>query len=126
VDRQDASCYPELANDIGLGTQYRSEAKAYIDYHLGLVPDHTPEPDYENPQLGMFALSAQILKKGADHDTIKRFRDEVFFYIDCCQQEQEDRLQGRLPSSDTYWRMRLGTTAVYPCCAAIPYVIPSR
>ncbi|KAH7329675.1 hypothetical protein B0I35DRAFT_404864 [Stachybotrys elegans] len=28
VDRQEASCEPELANDIGMGTQYRSEAKA--------------------------------------------------------------------------------------------------
>jgi hypothetical protein len=120
IDRGDSSYELELANSIELGNRYRAEAKAYVDYHLGFAPKGSQEPVYHNPQLEMFARCAEMLRRGADQDTIRRFRDEVLFYIDCCQQEQEDRLTGRMPNVEEYWKIRLGASSVFTYCAITP------
>jgi hypothetical protein len=120
MDREEGSSDRELTYDINLGTQYRSEAKAYVNWHLGFEAKGCPEPDYRNPQLEMFGMAAKILRRMADKDTLRRFRDEVFLYVDSCQREQEDRLSGKFPSAQSYWETRLGTSSVYTFCAFSP------
>ncbi|VUC35483.1 unnamed protein product [Clonostachys rosea] len=78
IDREEGSCDKELSCNITLGTQYRSEAKAYVNWHLGFEPKGCPEPEYRNPQLEMFGMAARILREMADQDTLRRFRDEVY------------------------------------------------
>ncbi|CAH0057599.1 unnamed protein product [Clonostachys solani] len=78
IDREEGSCDRELSYDINLGTQYRSEAKGYVNWHLGFEAKGCPEPEYRNPQLEMFGMAAKILRKMADKDTLRRFRDEVY------------------------------------------------
>ncbi|KAI0124155.1 isoprenoid synthase domain-containing protein [Xylariales sp. AK1849] len=123
VDRESGSYQPDVANSIELGSKHRSEATAYLKYHLGFLAEGTPEPPYTNPHLELFAKSAKILRRKAAQDTVVRFLDEVNYYIDYCQWEQEDRLAGKFPSLDTYWAMRLGTSSVYTFCAFAPYMI---
>ncbi|KAK7216923.1 hypothetical protein V2G26_004926 [Clonostachys chloroleuca] len=123
IDREEGSCDRDLSYDITLGTQYRSEAKAYANWHLGFEAKGCPEPQYQNPQLEMFGMAAKIFRRLADQDTLRRFRDEVFLYIDSCQREQEDRLSGKFPSAESYWETRLGTSSVYTFCAFSPFIL---
>ncbi|CAH0027841.1 unnamed protein product [Clonostachys rhizophaga] len=81
MDREEGSSHRELTYNINLGTQYRSEAKAYVNWHLGFEANGCPEPEYRNPQLEMFGMAAKILRKMTDKDTLSRFRDHLFFFI---------------------------------------------
>lgn len=52
----------------------------------------------------------------------RNFFEEMKFYISTTETEQKFHLDGRIPSLEEYWSVRMGTSAVGACLAVIEYV----
>lgn len=49
----------------------------------------------------------------------QNFYEELEFYISTTETEQKFHLDGRIPSLEEYWAVRMGTSAVGACLAVI-------
>ncbi|KAL8364730.1 hypothetical protein RB595_003829 [Gaeumannomyces hyphopodioides] len=119
---------PTIASDLGLGNAYRAQSLRYIGHHLGIHED--PAEDgavaagarcrcWESlgtdghgelvpptPASGLYVFIGRELRARCDAGEIRRFWDQIRGYAAATAVEQAQRLSGRFPSLEEYWRMR--------------------
>lgn len=64
----------------------------------------------------MGLLRAELTENSGRTDRVQRIYDEIVRYITETENEQADRLAGRIPTLDGYIENRLGTAAVLILC----------
>jgi hypothetical protein len=95
----------------------QAQALGYIAFHLGLLPPSVAEPISPTPSCLVLLGPCHTLREECDEGMRRRFYHQIEFFMECCALEYRDLRQDVLPSTDEYWRLRLGTSSVYTLCA---------
>ncbi|EAW12442.1 terpene synthase family protein [Aspergillus clavatus NRRL 1] len=107
----------DLFVNIHNANDFRKESLEYVKFCLGVGDEETAKWDFENhpPQRKLIRSLDVIgaeLRKVYNYDQIMTFVNEIDYYMDCQQREQQRKLTGRLPIVAEYLETRMGTSAV--------------
>jgi len=104
-----------VGNDFSAAQIFRQDTYKFIEYSLGFgnFPGEAPKPP--NIIISSFAELGERLRAQYNERQRRRFLEEVRFYIDMTQLEQETKFNDRFPTLDEFWAMRMGSSAVKPC-----------
>ncbi|KAJ9161699.1 Terpenoid synthase [Coniochaeta hoffmannii] len=106
----------ELSEDFQKACRFRSRTLDYCRYYLGLSKKGEREPEFPSLACGLFKeFAGRIVEKFQKH-RVQRIYDEIVRYIRECENEQAERLAGRIPNLDEYIDNRMGTAAVLILC----------
>ncbi len=98
----------------------------WVSFRLGLtegMKPGVPGPPLPTANAGIFNTVARDMKLAFHEPGRRRFFDELKFYLDSLLVEQGFLLRRELPSVQTYWDHRLGTSAVHTYSAAAEYMM---
>ncbi|KAB5545916.1 isoprenoid synthase domain-containing protein [Coniochaeta sp. 2T2.1] len=113
----------DLSDDFHKACRFRAQTLRYCKYHLGLSED-TEEPELPSVACGLFKeFAGRVVERFQKH-RIQRIYDEIVQYMKETENEQADRLAGRIPTLDEYIDNRLGTAAVFILCGINELFIP--
>ncbi|KAH8911535.1 terpenoid synthase [Coniochaeta sp. PMI_546] len=105
----------DLSENFQKACHFRSQTLKYCKYYLGLSED-SEEPELPSLACSLFKeFAGRIVEKFQKH-RVQRIYDEIVRYITECENEQAERLAGRIPTLDEYIENRLGTAAVFILC----------
>jgi len=83
----------------------------YVQYELGLSGETEAVPP-PTQICGLFKHCADALRAECTMPERQRLYNELKYYMDCCKAEQKQIKSGALPSLDTYWDHRFGSSTV--------------
>lgn len=83
----------------------------YVEYELGLSGE-VPLPLPPTQICGLFKHCADALNAECTIRERKTLYHELKYYMDCCKAEQKQVQSGGLPSLETYWDHRFGSSTV--------------
>ncbi|KAF1954078.1 terpenoid synthase, partial [Byssothecium circinans] len=110
IDINDGTMWDEF----GAAQIYRDQTLAYVRYTLGI---DTKSPEVTNRVILNFAPIGASLKAAYTREQKQRIYEEMRFFMEMSEREQQLRLSGIIPSVDEFWNYRLGSSAVTVCLA---------
>lgn len=104
-----------VGSDFSAAQTFREDTYKFIEYSLGFGNFPGAPPKAPNIIIASFAELGARLRDQYNERQRKSFLDEVRFYIEMTQLEQETKFNDRFPSLEEFWKMRMGSSAVKPC-----------
>lgn len=108
--------------------QYVGESKRWVACTLGLAADdadaqRTPTPEFK--VIANFRPIGEALRQAWTRTQRERFLRYFLGYLDGCTGEAASRVdqRERLPTVEEFWRVRLGTAAIWPCAVMFQYEV---
>lgn len=136
----------DLSSNLAAAESFRHETILSVTQSLGFGQDAEP-PEEPSPIINSFEAIASPLRKfytkgmlGRSSGTVlfqhihhkddsiadmlvsgqlQSLLDEIIFFVEMSQVEQQYRLCDKVPNLEEYWAYRTGTIAVGPCMALI-------
>ncbi|KAK2589502.1 hypothetical protein QQS21_012823 [Conoideocrella luteorostrata] len=110
-----------LTNDFNNSQTYRARTFEFVEQCLGLKNHNLAGQDL-HPFISSFEPIGQALYVAYTRSQAQKFMVEMQVFMDASETEQHTRLDGGVMDLETYWKVRLGTSAVGLCSAMIEYV----
>ena len=134
IEQSDGSLFDDLPG----AQHFRSQTIKFVQQSLGLGPQ-VPQITPASPIISSFRAIGERLSVAytigknytcttlgdAEESTVdqrKLFLDEMSFFMEMSEAEQQSRLDARIPTVDEFWKFRMGATAVGVCLAVLEYV----
>ncbi|KAI0418367.1 terpenoid synthase [Xylaria grammica] len=120
-DETDSFEFSPLIQSLDSATAFRDQTMKFVRESLAR---HKPEgfAVANAPRLiSSFESVGAAVRKSYNDDQIKRFLDELTFFIQMCEEEHSSQKIGRLPTFEEYMRRRMGSSAVGVCLALNDY-----
>ncbi|KAE8355265.1 isoprenoid synthase domain-containing protein [Aspergillus coremiiformis] len=121
-----------LSNDFEAAELYRCETIQFVAQCLDLeLTEHWPLSDNctaslpEDRIVQSFDVIGEALCKAYTYEQRQTFLQEMSLFMEMSQMEQKAKLKGQAPSSEEYWEVRMGTSAVGVICAVNEYSVRS-
>ncbi|RWA07338.1 hypothetical protein EKO27_g7757 [Xylaria grammica] len=120
-DETDSFEFSPLIHDMDSATAFRDQTMKFVRENLA---SHKPE-GFAVANTSRFISSFEpvgaAICKSYNDDQIKRFLDEILFFVRMCEEEHRSQNIGRLPTFEEYMRRRMGSSAVRVCLALNDY-----
>ncbi|KAF4629253.1 hypothetical protein G7Y89_g8894 [Cudoniella acicularis] len=102
-----------LLNDFATSQIFRADTVSYVRHCLGFCSYSYGECKVpQNHIIRSFEMIGNAICKVYNEDQRRNLLNEIELYIEMTEVEQEIRLSGSLPSVQSYWKYRMGTSAV--------------
>ncbi|EFQ28833.1 uncharacterized protein GLRG_03977 [Colletotrichum graminicola M1.001] len=112
----------DLSNNLLRAKTRRDNTIRVLEYVLGLAPKFGSDTQFSQADYELKVIGDE-LKKAYTQEQRQVFMSQMRRYIGNCHEEQTMRLQGTLPSIESYSELRHGTAAVWTLCALVESVI---
>ncbi|KAI9760260.1 MAG: hypothetical protein M4579_001774 [Chaenotheca gracillima] len=109
-----------LFEDFEGAQAFREKTLKFIESSLGLGSQEA-QPTPTSPIINSFQEIADRLCERYTIEQRQRFMDQMSFFIEMSEVEQQVRMSGRIPTIKEYWDIRMGTSAVGVCLAMLDF-----
>ncbi|KAI0532335.1 terpenoid synthase [Xylaria digitata] len=116
-DETDSFEFSPLIHDLGSATAFRDQTISFV--RQSLTRQNSEELTFTTtPRLiSYFESAGAVIYESYNDDQIKRFMNEIIFFIEMCEEEHKSQQTDRLPTTEQYMQRRMGSSAVRVCLA---------
>ncbi|KAF2630913.1 terpenoid synthase [Macroventuria anomochaeta] len=127
-DELDSAEYSNLINDMDQATTFREYTIRYI--RACLNQDYGEPIALDSPIITDITRVCEAVRQGYPPEKTQIFLNELVYFVESCQLEQQNQVEGHLPTAQEYLQRRMGSGAVRVCLAlsefACRIVLPSE
>ncbi|KAF2971299.1 hypothetical protein GQX73_g2220 [Xylaria multiplex] len=116
-DETDSFEFSPLADDFDSATAFRDQTISFIRQSLTRRKPEGTTPTTAPRLISCFEPVGAVLYESYNDDQIKRFMNEIVFFIEMCEEEHNSQQADCLPTIEQYMQRRMGSGAVRVCLA---------
>ncbi|KAI1503050.1 terpenoid synthase [Biscogniauxia marginata] len=120
-DETDSSEFSAMVHDFAKASRFRAETVSYLRKSLARSSKGEATEASTNPIITCFGPVGAAISKACNDRQVKRFLDELLYFVEMCEDEQKSQTTPHLPTIEEYMRRRMGSSAVRVCMAIMEY-----
>ncbi|KAI4265004.1 MAG: hypothetical protein L6R38_009716, partial [Xanthoria sp. 2 TBL-2021] len=113
----DSAEFSSLVNDYDQARAFRLDTLNYTKRCLVADVDPALPKVPENASIVSFGPIGEAISTACTSSQIETFLEEIVFFVEMTDVEQQVQMSGKLPSVEEYKRRRMGSSAVGVCLA---------
>ncbi|KAH9871549.1 hypothetical protein J1614_005804 [Plenodomus biglobosus] len=114
-DELDSAEYSDLINDMEKATAFREDTIQYIQACLD--QDYGEPIAVDSPIITDIRRVCDAVRQRYPLEKTRVFLTELVYFVESCQLEQQNQVEGHWPASQEYLQRRMGSGAVRVCLA---------